>query len=123
MPISQQNQSGGRGVTLIDFFSLVVGVAGCSGAVLTGKNSGSQVMGWIIGLAVGLGCSSVVWKFGGRAIYRLKLHEAKPSPFRLILSWIFLFAVVAWGVASAFFGSWLTKLVVHFLAAGAGHTG
>ncbi len=115
MPPLQENQSGGRGVALIDFLSLVAGVAGCSGAVLAGKNAGGQVIGWIIGLAVGLGCSSVVWKFGRRAIYRLKLHDATPSPFRLILSWIFLFAVIAWCVAAAFIGFWLTKLVIHLL--------
>jgi hypothetical protein len=111
MLTTEPNRSSGRGVSLIDLLSLFAGVSGCSGAVLAGKNTGSTILSWIAGLVIGLGCSSVVWKFGRRAIYRLKLHEATSSPFQLILSWILLFVAIAWVVASAFIAFWLTKLI------------
>jgi hypothetical protein len=107
----KEGQSGG--VTLIELLSLFAGVAGCSGAVLAGKNAGHFVGGWNIGIAVGFGSCSAVWKWGRWVIYRLKLQGPGPSPFRLILSWIFLLPVIAWVAASAFIGFWITQLLVH----------
>ena len=113
MPTLQQNQNGRHGVTLIDLLSLFGGVAGCSGAVLAGRNDGWPFTGWAIGLAGGFVCCWGIWKFGRWAIYHLKLHEPKPALLRLILSWIFLFAVVAWVMVSAFIGFRITRLVIH----------
>jgi hypothetical protein len=114
MSTPQPNQSGSRGVSLIDLLSLFAGVAGCSGAVLAGKNTGHYAIGWVIGLAVGFGSCFAVWTLGRWAIYRLKLHEpALPLP-RLLLSWILLFAVVAWVVGCAFIAFWATRFITQF---------
>ncbi|HEV2208987.1 MAG TPA: hypothetical protein VG167_09450 [Verrucomicrobiae bacterium] len=107
----QRNQGESGGVTLIELLSLFAGVAGCSGAVLAGKNAGHYVVGWIIGMAIGFASCSAVWKWGKWVIYRLGLHGPEPSPFRFILSWIFLLVVIVWVVASAFIGFWITRLV------------
>jgi hypothetical protein len=99
----------------LGLLSLMAGVIACSAAVLAGRNAGwlDLLIGWVIGLVIGLGCCLGMWSFGKWAIRRLKLNEPKPSPFRLILSWLLCLVAVVWMIISGIIATLLTKAVVH----------
>ena len=101
----------------LGLLSIMAGVAGCSGAVLAGRNEGrlDLLIGWIVGLVVGFGCCWGIWAFGKWMIRRLKLYEPTPPPFRLFLSWLLCFACILWAIISAFLEAEVKPHILVFL--------
>jgi hypothetical protein len=98
--------------TLVDLISLIGGVAACSSAVVTGRDAGRLFISWIVGLLMGIACfwwTRVALKW---MVFRLRLHEAKLSPYRLVLSWLVFITSILWIVASCFITAYVTKLLI-----------
>lgn len=98
----------------LDLLSLMAGIAGCLGAVLSGKSTGTLdlLIRWIFGLAIGFGCFFIL-RFGMKKILQtFRLYEPNLPPLRLMLSWLFSILGFVWIIVSGIIGFWITKSVI-----------
>jgi hypothetical protein len=98
----------------LDLLSLMAGIAGCLGAVVSGKHPGTieLLIRWTLGLTIGFGCFFIL-RFGmKRILQRFRLYDPNLPPLRLMLSWLFSILAFVWIIVSGVIGFWVTKSLI-----------
>ena len=107
-------------MTFTELMSLLAFTTPLMASLESGWEAG-RGFGILAGLIVGLILSLGSFR-GMRAYFRWDRHHQQVSPPHrgvvwIGLSWLLCFAMVIWIFAFVFFGMWLTKFIIHYVAA------